>query len=781
MSVGRLYTSPLDSEQSHHNVDNLHNDTISSPRDDGTNDLAEFRLFSRNRLSSKSNTRNSVSNANKLSSTATVFSSTSRVDEEYRGDEEKEDESNCASAMQVPPSSAQHHSQNQQQPLVTLSMPPPVIAHPLPYYMLDHAQNSGLISNSNDNNNNNNLLLRSTSTSSSPRHSDETQTPPSHVVPLLASAATSSSTLTTDQQEQQEVQESAHTMHYRSFHEQQQEEDRQLRLAQLRRAKSERIRRERQLQQQLLLQQQQQLQEHQEQERLLQEQWREHLLQEQALLEQEQQLQQQQQQRRQQPFNFRTGPPSPGSLQRSQSAQANASSHFNFEPNNSPNSYPNPSNGSILRSQMPSFSFNHPQQPQPALQSACQRTSPISTSFQRSATLNSAHFSRSNDYSNSFNNSFNNDSFDNSNYISNATSYDRVQSEEEPQQHQRGDSLYQQQQDSLFMRRRTSLQAPWSPVVPTALSASPPSAVPHANRHSLTRPQLSPYAVGAASYGDSDRRSPADGSNPVVPRWQRQEMLLRQHSHPATRQGTAAPTSSSILSSPHQLRPEQLRQNPQVLQDVHSDRSSDAEKRVFLASLQQYQRQLASHRRHHHNTASNNINMHSNNIHAYDSHMYNNHPSHVHHSNLVPRPQSLRSDDEDLEQAIQQSIEDERVRRKQAIRDRLALNKAFIESMRDLQGPDEEVDVVGGEVHELEGGRYSSGRSGGLMDGASHLYHSVHHQRAYMHQPDQYHYDPNNSNSNSNRYSNGGGHMQQLASVSQEDSCFSGTAASEGW
>lgn len=40
---------------------------------------------------------------------------------------------------------------------------------------------------------------------------------------------------------------------------------------------------------------------------------------------------------------------------------------------------------------------------------------------------------------------------------------------------------------------------------------------------------------------------------------------------------------------------------------------------------------------------------------------------------------------EELERAIQQSLEDENQRRRQSIRDRLSLNRAFIESMRDLQ------------------------------------------------------------------------------------------------
>jgi hypothetical protein len=44
-----------------------------------------------------------------------------------------------------------------------------------------------------------------------------------------------------------------------------------------------------------------------------------------------------------------------------------------------------------------------------------------------------------------------------------------------------------------------------------------------------------------------------------------------------------------------------------------------------------------------------------------------------------------QNDSDDLERAIQQSLEDESQRRRQAIRDRLALNRAFIESMRDLQ------------------------------------------------------------------------------------------------
>lgn len=49
------------------------------------------------------------------------------------------------------------------------------------------------------------------------------------------------------------------------------------------------------------------------------------------------------------------------------------------------------------------------------------------------------------------------------------------------------------------------------------------------------------------------------------------------------------------------------------------------------------------------------------------------------------RPGDAGSDRDDMERAIQQSIEDEQIRRRQAIRDRLQLNRAFIESMRDLQ------------------------------------------------------------------------------------------------
>lgn len=49
------------------------------------------------------------------------------------------------------------------------------------------------------------------------------------------------------------------------------------------------------------------------------------------------------------------------------------------------------------------------------------------------------------------------------------------------------------------------------------------------------------------------------------------------------------------------------------------------------------------------------------------------------------RPGDAGSDRDDMERAIQQSIEDEQIRRRQAIRDRLQLNRAFIESMRDVQ------------------------------------------------------------------------------------------------
>lgn len=207
------------------------------------------------------------------------------------------------------------------------------------------------------------------------------------------------------------------------------------------------------------------------------------------------------------------------------------------------------------------------------------------------------------------------------------------------------------------------------------------------------------------SYGGYNVHSP-HGSNRRFGDYPPQDRYSRA-SFPSRSYSTEAPPTWPVVpphspTSPHQLVRQSLLRIPGVTNNAEGSEHSSEERMQFLENISRRRSQIAqqvsstSYPVVHHMSASTqrfgpvppeeSLSSDDTN---YDAHHMNDFVQNeqprgngVHDPH---RPGDADSDRDDLERAIQQSIEDEQNRRRQAIRDRLQLNRAFIESMRDLQ------------------------------------------------------------------------------------------------